>query len=68
MMRYVDFRDFIFEELRKNPKGLTWKELKENLKLPYKRPCQTWIGQLEEDIGLSREKGDGRALVWKVKS
>jgi hypothetical protein len=66
-MRYVEFRDAIKEELEKNPQGLTWVELKENLSLPYKQPCQTWIGQLEEDIGLFRVKGSQRALVWKVK-
>jgi hypothetical protein len=66
-MRYVDFRDAIFKELKKNPKGMTWKELKNQLKLPYETPCQTWIGQLEEDIGLYRVKEGGRALIWRVK-
>jgi hypothetical protein len=66
-MRYVEFRDAILSELRKNPNGLTWLELKRRLDLPYKRPCQTWIGQLEEEIGLTRAKGTSRAFVWKVK-
>jgi hypothetical protein len=67
-MRYTEFRDAICKELRKNPNGLTWMELKDNLDLPYDRPCQTWIGELKKDIGLIRVKGEGRALVWKVRS
>jgi hypothetical protein len=65
-MRYVDFRDVIRDELRMNPNGLTWKELKNRLDLPYESPCPTWVKQLEEEIGLSRKKGEGRALIWKV--
>jgi hypothetical protein len=66
-MRYVDFRDSIRNELRRNPKGLTWKELKERLDLPYESPCQTWVHKLEEEIGLRRAKGSGRAYVWTVR-
>jgi len=66
-MRYVDFRDTIREELLWNPEGLTWKELKERLELPYKTPCPTWISRLEQEIGLSRARGSGRAYVWTVR-
>ncbi|MFI5380886.1 MAG: hypothetical protein ACHRHE_16430 [Tepidisphaerales bacterium] len=65
-MRYVDFRDAIADELRRFPAGLTWAELKQRLKLPYKIPCPEWVRQLEQEIGLSRERGSGRALIWKV--
>lgn len=65
-MRYIDFRDAIEEELRQNPDGLTWVELKERLDLPYDRPCPAWTKQMEEEIGLSRARGSGRAYVWKV--
>lgn len=65
-MRYVDFRDAILNELRKNPKGLTWKELKKHLDLPYETPCQTWVRQLEQEIGLSRIKGEDRGYLWKI--
>jgi hypothetical protein len=64
-MRYIDFRDAIDAELRANPGGLTWPELKQRLDLPYERPCPTWVKRLETEIGLSREKGPGRALVWR---
>jgi hypothetical protein len=66
-MRYVDFRDIIQKELRKNPTGLTWAELKERLDLPYDRPCPNWVECMEREIGLLRVKGSGRAYVWKVR-
>jgi hypothetical protein len=65
-MRYVDFRDSIQKELKRCPKGQTWKDLKECLDLPYKTPCSEWVARLETEIGLTRTKGEGRALVWKV--
>jgi len=65
-MRYVDFRDVIQQELRQNPEGLTWPQLKECLDLPYDRPCQTWVYRMEEEIGLTRSRGTGRAFVWKL--
>ena len=65
-MRYVDFRDSIQKELRRNPAGLTWKELKERLDLPYESPCGEWVARLEKEISLTRTKGEGRAFIWKV--
>ena len=65
-MRYIEFRDQIHTELRQHPDGLTWAELKTRPNLPYKRPCQTWIGELEKEIGLSRVKGAERAYLWKI--
>lgn len=66
-MRYVDFRDAIGAELRRCPAGLTWAELRARLALPYDRPCPTWARRLEQDIGLSRGPGTGRAHVWRVR-
>jgi hypothetical protein len=65
-MRYVDFRDAIEKALRRHPDGLTYKQLKTRCRLPYDSPCQVWVHQLERDIGLVREKGEGRAFIWKV--
>ncbi|MDH3890492.1 MAG: hypothetical protein OEV49_05360 [candidate division Zixibacteria bacterium] len=65
-MTYVQFKDRIANELRKNPAGFTWNELKVRLKLPYDRPCPTWVNRMETDIGLSREKGPGRAYIWTL--
>jgi hypothetical protein len=66
-MRYVDFRDAIAGALRRNRRGLTWPELRDSLDLPYRSPCGEWLKRLEGEIGLTREKGEGRALVWKLR-
>jgi hypothetical protein len=65
-MRYVEYRDAIKAELRRNSAGLTWAELQSRLGLPYDRPCPTWTRQLESEIGLQRKKGVGRSLVWHI--
>ena len=65
-MRYTDYRDSIRQALRRNANGMTWVELQSQLALPYDRPCPAWTKQLEREIGLTRVKGDGRALVWKL--
>jgi hypothetical protein len=65
-MRYVEYRDAIRQALQQNAAGLTWHQLQTRLVLPYDRPCPEWTKQLEREIGLSRVKGSGRALVWKI--
>jgi hypothetical protein len=65
-MRYIEFRDSIRRTLQSRRAGLTWAQLKTRLKLPYDRPCPQWTRQLEREIGLSRTRGDGRALVWTL--
>ncbi len=66
-MRYVEFRNAIEEELLENRAGLTWAELRERLNLPYKQPCPEWVKRMEEEIGLSRARGTGRAYVWRIR-
>ena len=65
-MRYVDFRDSIEKELKRNPEGLTWPELKKRLKLPYESPCYEWLARMEKEIKLKRKKSSGRAYIWTV--
>ncbi|MEM6332118.1 MAG: hypothetical protein AAF823_02120 [Planctomycetota bacterium] len=65
-MRYTEFRDAIQRGLRRRGSGMTWAELREALDLPYDRPCPEWAKRLEAEIGLTRVKGSGRALVWRV--
>lgn len=65
-MRYTAFRDLIQSALEREPDGLTWVELQRRLDLPYKQPCQTWVYQLEAEIGLRRDRRQGRALVWQI--
>ena len=66
-VRYAEFCDAIEVELRRNPTGLTWAELKQRLNLPYDRPCPTRVRQMGRDVGLSRAKGTGRGYLWKVR-
>lgn len=65
-MQYVEYRDQIQRKLRRKTAGLTWKQLRDELDLPYDRPCPNWTKRLEDEIGLTRTKGQGRALVWRV--
>ena len=65
-MSFVEFKNAIDRELRRRPEGLTWIQLQQRLNLPYDRPCQTWTHRLEQEIGLSRKKRSGRALLWRV--
>jgi hypothetical protein len=65
-MKFIEFQAVILFELKENPAGFTWKQLKVRLDLPYNNPCPTWVKKLEEEIGLQRVKGKGRALVWKL--
>ena len=62
-MKYVEFKESIQNSLLENPDGLTWQELKNGLKLPYKILCQTWIYQLEEEINLVRSLGNGNVFI-----
>ncbi len=64
-MRFTDFRDQILATLRRHPEGLTWKELKTQLRLPYCQPCPNWTRRLEAE-GLERVPGPGRALIWRL--
>ena len=66
-MRYDEFREAVRNGLRESSDGMTWKELREELELPYSRPCQSWIHRLEEDIGLVRRRRRGRALIWELR-
>ena len=65
-MRYVEFRDAVLEYLRRRSRGRTWAQIRDDLDLPYKRPCPTWTARLERESGLTRTRGAGRALVWSA--
>ena len=65
-MRYLDFKDKIQSALRDHPEGLAWSQLRDLLCLPYDRPNPIWVRNLEDDIGLERTPGEGRALVWRI--
>jgi hypothetical protein len=65
-MRYDEFKAAIQQHLQQNPRGATWPELRDALIVPYDRPCPEWTRRLETEIGLIRQKGAGRSLVWQL--
>ncbi len=65
-MTYVEYKHLIKEALDAEPAGMTWKELKEALDLPYKTPCPEWMKRLEREIGLDRTEKAGNARIWKT--
>ena len=65
-MTYFEFRDRIERRLRKNPRGLSWKALRDQLALPYERACPEWTKRLEHEIGLKRVRREGPALIWTL--
>jgi hypothetical protein len=65
-VKYTEFRDQVRSALRGRKRGLTWAELRERLDLPYDRPCPNWTRRLEQEIGLTRRPGNGRAHVWTI--
>ncbi len=67
-MTYPDFKAAIQQHLKRSRAGATWVELRDRLGLPYERACPEWTRRLEEDIGLIRRKGMGRALVWALQT
>lgn len=65
-MHYAEFKAPVQKHLKRNRKGATWNELREKLSLPYDRPCPEWTHRLENEIGLTRNKSSGRALIWQL--
>jgi hypothetical protein len=62
---YGKFREDVVEGLRGEDQGLTWAELREKAGLKYDRPCYTWIGRMEKEDGLRRERR-GNRVYWMV--
>jgi len=67
-MRYADFKEAIRTRLLAEPSGMTWGQLKADLRLPYDRPCPEWTRRLEQEIHLVRRKSAGNALIWALNS
>jgi hypothetical protein len=65
-MTYVAFKESVRRCLKENRAGLTWKELRDNLRLPYTRACPEWTRRLEKEIGLVRRKGSGPGFIWSL--
>jgi hypothetical protein len=65
-MSYEEFKDNIKTTLQYNDNGMTWTELKNELKLEQVVPNNKWVRQMEKDIGLIRLK-DIRGIVWRLR-
>lgn len=63
---YLEFREKVEKGLRGEKDGLTWDQLKKKGEIEQTRLCYTWARQLENEIGLTRERC-GRNVYWKLK-
>lgn len=41
-------------------------QLRDTCKLQCERACPEWTMRLKSEIGLTRQEGFGRALVWRI--
>lgn len=64
---YVKFREKVEEALHGEKDGLTWQQLKRKGRIDQTHLCYTWARELENDIGLTRERR-GRNVYWKLKT
>jgi hypothetical protein len=64
--KYIEFREKVKKALQDEKDGLTWNQLRKKGNIEKTRPCYTWARQLENEIGLTRERR-GRYVYWKLK-
>jgi antitoxin component of MazEF toxin-antitoxin module len=66
-MTYDTFKKIVKEELEKEPKGITWTEIRERKPELYQKvPNNLWVQTLEREIGLTKEK-IGTKTIWRLK-
>jgi hypothetical protein len=63
---YEEFREKVEKALQGEQDGLTWDQLKKKAGISQNHMCYTWARQLENEIGLTRER-HGRNVYWKLK-
>jgi hypothetical protein len=63
---YMEFRERVEKALQGEEDGLTWDQLKKKGEIEQTRLCYTWARELENEIGLTRERR-GRNVYWKLK-
>jgi hypothetical protein len=63
---YIEFREKVEKALQGETDGLTWDQLKKKAELAQTYMCYTWARQLENEIGLTRER-HGHNIYWKLK-
>jgi len=67
-MTYNEFRDRIQRQLARHPDGLTWRELQTQLRLPYDRPCPTWVNELERKLACGAFLGSAGRMCGRSKA
>jgi antitoxin component of MazEF toxin-antitoxin module len=65
-MTYEEFRDKIKGVLQYNDKGMTWTQIRNQLKLNQVVPNNKWVRHMEKDIGLIRVKGKDGIVLWRI--
>ena len=63
---FMEFREKVEKALQGEKNGLTWDQLKKKGEIKQTNLCYTWAKQLENEIGLTRERR-GRNVYWKLK-
>lgn len=64
MLTYEEFSGKIQATLKRGP--LTWTEIRTIAKLPQKFPNNKWVHQMEQEIGLKRNKDTSGIIKWKI--
>lgn len=62
---YEEFRAQVEKGLRDEREGITWMQLREKEKIDSKRPFNQWVRKLDKDLGLIREKREGKTY-WRL--
>jgi antitoxin component of MazEF toxin-antitoxin module len=65
-MTYEEFRDKINGALEYNDTGMTWTQLRTQLKLDQVVPNNKWVRRMEKDMGLIRVKGKDGIVLWRI--
>lgn len=64
---YDNFKDKIEEILKTSEIPLTWTQIKEKVGFTQKVPNNKWVRQMENDIGLKREKDKKtKKILWSI--
>ena len=65
-MTYEEFRDRIKRSLQYNDRGMTWTQIRTQLKLDQVVPNNKWVRRMEKDMGLIRVKGKDGIVLWRI--
>ncbi len=64
---FLEFQEKVKKALQGEKDGLTWEQLKKKGEIKQTRLCYTWARQLQNEIGLTRERCV-RNVYWNLKN